>query len=67
MTRRSRREIARVVEKLERDRHTDPDGFDPDPLAAKEKRALADVFDADPWDGTDTEAVDILNTIHRRE
>ncbi|WP_058828118.1 hypothetical protein [Haloferax sp. Q22] len=65
MIRRSRREIARVVEKLEWDTHTDADGFNPDPLTIEEKRALADVFDTNPWNGTDTEAVDVLTAIHR--
>ena len=66
MTRRSPRELERAVEELEHDTRADAVEYDPDPLAAEEKRALADVFDVDPWDPGDTNGADVLAAIHRR-
>lgn len=66
MTRRSRRELKRAVGDLERDTHADAVEYDRDPLGTEEKRALADVFDTDPWDPTDTDGGDALAAIHRR-
>jgi hypothetical protein len=66
MTRPSRRELERRLEELEADTHADTAEYDRDPLTPEETRALAELFDVDPWDTNDTDAGDALAAIHRR-
>ena len=64
MTRPSKRELERRLEELEADT-ADTAEYDRDPLTPEEERALAELFDVDPWDPNDTDAGDALAAIHR--
>lgn len=66
MTHRSKRDLARAVDGLER-KHVTAGEYDRDPLAPEAKHTLADVLDADPWDRTDTRARDLLDDLHRED